>query len=154
MNKLTGKYIIVEIIPSHSNCKVGKIVQISALKIDGLKLMDRFDYRLTDDLVENQDLLNMISYDKDSFQYVSSSKELMLKFKDFIQNIKLLIIDNDYTYDYLQDIQNEKESVFKYLNLELADDVFSKIISKYHLEPSNHLVDLLYEALIYESNHK
>ena len=28
------------------------------------------------------------------------------------------------------------------------------IIEKYNLEPSNYIVDLLYEALIYESNNK
>ena len=27
-------------------------------------------------------------------------------------------------------------------------------MQKYNLEPSNHLVDLLYEAIIYESNNK
>ena len=27
-------------------------------------------------------------------------------------------------------------------------------MKKYNLEPSNHLVDLLYEAIIYESNNK
>ena len=30
--------------------------------------------------------------------------------------------------------------------------VFNEIIDKYKLKPSNHLVDLLYEAVIYESN--
>ena len=33
-------------------------------------------------------------------------------------------------------------------------DVFNQIIKKYQLEPSNHLVDLIYEAIIYESNNK
>ena len=31
-------------------------------------------------------------------------------------------------------------------------NVINEIIEKYHLEPSNHLLDLLYEAIIYESN--
>ena len=30
--------------------------------------------------------------------------------------------------------------------------VFEEMIDKYHLEPSNHLVDLVYEAIILESN--
>ena len=38
--------------------------------------------------------------------------------------------------------------------MEHSYDVFNKIIKKYNLEPSNHLVDLLYEAIIYESNNK
>ena len=42
------KYIIVEIIPTRSNSKDGFIAQISALKLEGLKLIDRFDYRVTD----------------------------------------------------------------------------------------------------------
>ena len=36
----------------------------------------------------------------------------------------------------------------------ISDDVFDKIITKYQLEPSNHLVDLLYEALMFENNNK
>ena len=38
--------------------------------------------------------------------------------------------------------------------MEHSYDVFNKIMKKYNLEPSNHLVDLLYEAIIYESNNK
>ena len=60
MNINNDKYIILELIPSHSNPSLGKIVQLSALKIEGLKLTGRFDYRLTDDLVLNPDLLNLI----------------------------------------------------------------------------------------------
>ena len=56
--------------------------------------------------------------------------------------------------DLIWKITNKKESVFKYLNLELTDDVFDKLMKKYQLEPSNHLVDLLYEALIFEKNSK
>ena len=35
---------------------------------------------------------------------------------------------------------------------ETFEDIFSSLREKYNLEPSNYLVDLLYEALIYESN--
>ena len=38
------RYIILEIIPT--KIKGGDIAQISALKINGIKLEDRFDYRL------------------------------------------------------------------------------------------------------------
>ena len=62
----------------------------------------------------------------------------------------LLIIDNAYTKNYLKDIDNNKESIFKYLNIENDDLAIDKIISKYNLEPSNYIVDLLYEAIIQE----
>lgn len=147
------EYIILEIIPSTSTRKTGNILQIQALKLNELKLISRFDYRL-DIPVNNSDLLNMISYDKENFTYVKDEVQLIKKFKDFIKDLPLLIIDNSYTLDYLDEFNNSKESIFKYLNLEYSLDIFDKIITKYNLEPSNNLVDLLYEALIYESNNK
>ena len=92
----------------------------------------------------------MISYDEEMFTYVNDKEDILKDFIKFIGKDKLLIIDNYYTLDYLSKIKNKKESVFKYLDLELSDDVFDKIIKKYKLEPSNHLVDLLYEAIIFE----
>ena len=153
MKKLPKEYIIVEIIPSHSNSKNGFIVQLQALKIKEDKIIDRLDLRVDDSLIDNSDLLNMISYDKEMFYYVSKD-ELLKKFIEFIKKDKLLIIDNYYTLDYLKNIPNKKESVFKYLGLELSDDVFDKVIDKYKLEPSNHFVDLLYEAIIFEKESK
>ncbi len=147
------EYIILEIIPSTSTRKTGNILQIQALKLNELKLISRFDYRL-DIPVNNSDLLNMISYDKENFTYVKDEVQLIKEFKDFIKDLPLLIIDNSYTLDYLDEFNNSKESIFKYLNLEYSLDIFDKIITKYNLEPSNNLVDLLYEALIYESNNK
>ena len=147
------EYIILEIIPSTSKRETGNILQIQALKLNDLKLLDRFDYRL-DIPINNPDLLNMISYDKEKFTYVKDEKKLIEAFKNFIKDLPLLIIDNSYTLDYLKEFDNSKESIFKYLNLEYSLDIFDKIITKYNLEPSNNLVDLLYEALIYESNNK
>lgn len=146
--KLPKEYIIVEIIPSHSNSKVGNIVQLQALKIKNDKIIDRLDLRIDDSLIDNPDLLKMISYDKEMFTYTDDIMEI---FRKFINKDKLLIIDNFYTLDYLKNIDNKKESVFKYLGLNYSDDVFDKVISKYNLEPSNHLVDLLYEALVFEN---
>ena len=151
MKKLPKEFIIVEIIPNHSNAKVGFIVQLQALKIKDDKIIDRLDLRVNEDLINNPDLLNMISYDKEMFKYIEKDS-LMKEFIKFIEKDKLLIIDNYYTLDYLSKISNKKESVFKYLNLECSNDVFDKLIEKYKLEPSNHLVDLLYEALIFEKN--
>ena len=150
--KLPKEYIIVEIIPSHSNSKVGFIIQLQALKIKEDKITGRLDLRVDESLINNQDLLNMISYDKDMFKYTKDKDYILKEFKKFIGKDKLLIIDNYYTLDYLSKITNKKESVFKYLNLEMSNDVFDKLIEKYQLEPSNHLVDLLYESIIFEKN--
>ena len=150
--KLPKEYIIVEIIPSHSNANIGFIVQLQALKISNDKIIERLDLRVNDNLIDNHDLLNMVSYNKEMFHYVNDKETILKEFIKFIEKDKLLIIDNYYTLDYLKNIKNKKESIFKYLGLELSNDVFNKLIDKYKLEPSNHLVDLLYEALIFEKN--
>ena len=154
MDLLKEKYIILELIPSHSNSEKGIIIQLQALKLDGIKLIDRFDYRVSESLIENNDLLNLISYDNEMFNYVDDSKLILEKFNVWSENLPILIIDNNYTPAYLKDILNKKESVFNYLNMEFNDDVFSILMEKYDLEFSNHLVDLLYEAIIKESNFK
>ena len=151
---MDGKYIILELIPDGISPSKGNIIQLSALKLDGLKLLDRFDYRLNYDKFNNIDLKNLISYDIDNFIYVNSSKEIINKFKEWIEDLPLLIIDNIYTINFLEGISNNKESIFKYLGFDFSDDVIDKVISKYNLEPSNYIIDLLYEALIYESNNK
>ena len=148
--KLPKEYVIVEIIPNHSNSKNGFIVQLQALKIKDNLIVKRMDYRVKEKYIENPDLLAMINYDKEMFTYVDKDK-IINEFKKFISNDCLLIIDNYYTIDYLREIKNKKESVFKYLGMKYSDDVFDKIISKYHLESSNHLVDLLYEAIVFEN---
>lgn len=146
------KYIILEIIPTAT--KDGDIVQMSALKIHDLKLIDRFDYRLNENKIPYRDLIKMISYDKDKFIYKNSTKKIMSAFKKWCGNYDLLIIDNSYTLNYLESLNNKKESVFKYLNMEYNDNIIEDVVKKYKLEPSNYIVDLLYEALIYESNNK
>ena len=152
--KIPKKYVIVEVIPSHSNSKVGFIVQLQALKINDDKIVDRLDLRIDDSLINNPDLLNMISYDKEMFKYTKDKNKILKEFTKFIGKDKLLIIDNYYTLDYLSKIPNKKESVFKYLGLEFSNEVFDKLMDKYKLEPSNHLVDLLYEALMFEKGSK
>lgn len=147
-----GKYIILEIIPTSRNPNNGEIAQISALKLDGLNLLDRFDYRLDENRIDNEFVLKMVAYDKDKFNYVSSTQTLMKKFKSFCGNLDLLIVDNSYTSNYLEDFDNNKESIFSYLNMKFHDDIIDEVVKKYNLEPSNYIVDLLYEALIYESN--
>lgn len=145
-----SKYVILEIIPTSVDPKKGDIAQISALKIDGVKLIDRFDYRLDKSKIKIPDILKMTDYDNDSFKYVKTTKNLLSNFKKFTGSLPLLIIDNSYTRSYLNDFENNMYSVFGFLNLDVSDDVFDRLMNKYGLEPSNYLVDLLYEALIRE----
>ena len=152
--KKDKEYVILEIIPTAITPSKGPIAQLSALKIKDLKLLDRFDYRLEEKLIYNRDILNMINYDKDKFKYVNSGNIILDDFKKWADNLDLLIIDNEYTLNYLKELDNEKISIFKYLNLKFSDDVIDKRMKKYNLKPSNHIVDLLYESLIYESNNK
>lgn len=148
------KYIIVEIIPTHSNSEEGFIAQISALKLNGIILEDRFDYRVASNLIENEEIKRIISYDKNQFTYVNNIYFILEKFKKWSKNYPLLIIEETYTLDYLKELKNEKELIYSYLNLKYSEDVFDRIKEKYKLKPSNHLVDLLYEAIIYEGNNK
>lgn len=141
-------YIILEIIPTGRSKDKGKLIQLSALKLDGLKLVDRFDYRMNEDNIEIKDFIDMISYDKNSFIYKDTTEEILDDFKKWAKNLPLLIMDNDYTINFLEDLDNKKESIFKFLEMEYSDNVIDEVISKYELEPSNYIVDLLYEALI------
>jgi len=145
------KYIILELIPTSLNPDKGNIIQLSALKIDNLKLLDRFDYRLNKELIPLQSMIDMISYDEEMFIYKNSKEEILNDFKKWIEDYKLLVMDNEYTLNYLKEIENEKESIFNKLNLPYSEDVIDIMINKYHLEPTNHIVDLLYEALMFEN---
>jgi hypothetical protein len=152
MNLQKDKYIIVEVIPTHSDPKKGFIAQISALKLEGIQLLDRFDYRVENRLIDNEDLKNIISYDKEMFTYVNNIYFIIEKFKQWSKDYPLLIIEENYTPKYLEELQNPKELIYPYLHLEYREDIFNQIMEKYQLEPSNHLVDLLYETIIYEGN--
>ena len=142
-------YVIVEIIPNNPNYLNGNIIQLQALKVKDKRIIERMDYRLSYDLIDNKDLIKIISYDQDMFTYTRDKDEIMNKFQHFAENFDLFIIDNFYTNGYLKDINNKKISVFNYLNIINDDDAFNNLIDKYQLESSNHLVDLLYEAITY-----
>ncbi len=142
------KYIILELIPTSQKKETGQIVQLSALKLDGIKLMDRFDYRISIEKIEQPDFIDMCSYDKELFTYLETTEDILEKFQEWIADLPLFIIDNAYTQSYLQDIPNSKYSIFEYLEIENNDDSIQNMISKYHLEPSNYIVDLIYEAFI------
>ena len=152
MDLQKDKYIIVEVIPTRSNPKEGFIAQISALKLDGIKLVDRFDYRVEDKFIESEDLRNMIQYDKKSFTYVNNIYFILEKFKQWAKDYPLLLLEDKYTKKYLRELKNKKEIVYPYLGFKHEPYVFNKIIDKYNLEISEHLVDLIYEAIIYEGN--
>ena len=120
------KCIILEIIPS--SFKDGDIIQLSAIKINNDVVIDRFDYRLNENKVKIKDFFKIISYDKDSFIYKDSCDEIIDDFKKFIE-------------DY-------------YLNIPYTENMIDELIKKYNLEPSNYIVDLLFESMINESNNK
>lgn len=146
------KYIILELIPTSSNPKNGDIIQLSALKIDDMQLIDRFDYRLNEEYIPLTEMVRMISYDQDKFVYKETTFDIMKDFEEWIEDYPLLILNNSYTLSYLENISNIKKDIGSYLHIPYSDDMIDIIINKYHLEPSDYIVDLLYEALIYESN--
>lgn len=148
------KYIIVEVIPTHSDCEQGFIAQISALKLDGIKLEDRFDYRVDDKFIENDYLRELIQYDKKQFTYVNNIYFIIEKFKQWAKDYPLLLLEEEYTKKYLSEMDNHKELVYPYFDLEFDNEIFNKIIDKYQLQHTEHLVDLVYEAIIYEGNNK
>lgn len=145
------KYIIVELIPTSSDPKRGDIIQLSALKIENLNLIDRFDYRLKEGKIPLTELIQMISYDQDKFIYKDTTKEILDDFEEWIQDYPILILNNGYTLRYLENIKNIKKDISSYLNIPYSDDIIDIIIDKYHLQPSNYIVDILYEGLIYTS---
>lgn len=146
MNK---EYIILELIPTASTPDKGSIIQISALKIKNLNLLDRFDYRLNHDKLPIKKMKSWIDYDIDFFNYVDSSDEMLSKLSSWSNGLPILILDNIYTPLYLKNLDNKIEFIYDYLDMKYSTDIIDKIIDKYHLEPSNYIVDLLYEALIY-----
>lgn len=148
MDVTKENYIIVEIIPTASTRKNGEIAQLSALKLNGLQLVNRFDYRLNPKKITIPDIVLMTSYDKDSFTYLETTDAIMEEFKNFCEDYPLLILDNAYTKDYLSTIPNKKISFCDILSLEYHDDILNTLMKKYNLEPSNYIVDLLYESIL------
>ena len=152
MNLKEDKYIILEIIPTSSNPFNGEIIQLSALKIDGLKLVDRFDYRLKDEYLPIKEMKSWIDYDIEQFNYVEDTDTILNDFNVWSNELPILIIDNIYTEKYLNAFSNKIDYIYKYLNLEYSDMLIDNIVNKYKLHPSNHIADLLFEALIYHFN--
>lgn len=152
MTDLNRKYIIVEIIPTTRTKETGDIAQISALKIDKLNLLDRFDYRIKDEKIANPAILKIINYDKDSFIYLDTTKDILNEFYTWSENLPVLIMDNDYTKSYLQDIKNNLFPISIFLNKQYSDTFIDELIEEYNLQPTNYIVDLLYESLLLKKN--
>lgn len=150
MNIKEDKIILLELIPTNYKNNNGIIIQLSALKLNGLKLIERFDYRLKDECLPLNQLKEMINYDNDQFTYVDSDIIILDKLKEFVEDYNILILDNIYTKDYIAYLNNNIDYVYNYLNLDYSPDIINQIISKYNLSLSNHIVDLLYEALMME----
>ena len=139
------EYVIVEVIPTKA--KDGDIVELTALRVNGLKLVDRFNYRLSKSKVEIPEFLEMCSYDDDKFEYCDNTKDIINSFKEWIGELPLVVIDNTSPSNYL-DFTNKMELVFPHLDLEVDGEVIQNMITKYKLEESNYIVDLVYEAII------
>ena len=148
MDLLKDEYIILELIPTAIHPSKGDIIQLSALKLKGIQLQGRFDERLEERLIALQDFKVLISYDKDEFKYKESTKEILDDFKEWSNNLPLLILDNAYTNNFLASLPNKKESILKYLNKEYHDRVVEELIEENNIEPTNYIVDILYESLI------
>ena len=148
MDIKNDKYVILEIIPTNVKSKNGVIIQLSALKIDGLKLLDRFDYRLKDEALPIIEMKSWIDYDNNSFKYVESENNILNDFKLFTEGLPILILDNIYTKEFFNNFDNKFDYITNYLELEYNEHIIEEIMNKYNLEPSEHIVDLLYEALM------
>lgn len=148
MNIQNDKFIILEIIPTNIKSKNGKIIQLSALKLDGLKLLDRFDYRINDEYLPIIEMKSWINYDNESFKYVNSEEEILNDFKIFSEELPILILDDIYTKDFFNNFNNSFHYITNYLEMEYNEHIIDELIEKYNLQPSNHIVDLLYEALM------
>ena len=148
MNLEKDNYIILEVIPTALTKEKGDLIQLSAIKANGLKIVDRFDYRLNEDKIWIKDFLKMIDYDKNAFTYKDSTEEILNDFKEWVEDYPLLILDNVYTKNFIEDIPNKKESILTYLDKEYNDNIINELIEEFELEPSNYIVDLLFESLI------
>lgn len=134
--------ILLELIPSKS--KDGDIIQIEALDIKNNEIIKRLNIRY---LAKNLDkkLIDMISYDKEDHIYLDSTKEILKTLKDFAKDKTIYIMDNSYTKDYLEEFNTS--FIEEFLNEE-KDNFLEQMIKKYNIQPTNYVVDILYESII------
>ncbi len=150
---MKNEYVIVEIIPNRSKRELGgSIEQVSCLKIKDLYLVDSLYLRHNPEYIDIPDLVKMLDYGHDYFETTDYVNEVESRFKEFIGKTPLLIMDNDYTKNYLKDYPNKKKSIFKELDVEEHSNVFQEIMDLYGIQPTDDLVTILYEALISKHN--
>lgn len=140
------KYIIVEIIPTTRFKNTGDIAQLCAIKCDN-DIISSLKLRLNLEKIQVPDILNMVNYDIDKFEYLNSTNSLLENFKNWSKDYKLLVIPNEYTYDYLSDLENEKTSICDILNIDFSDNLINEIIEKYDLDSNDEIVDIIYKAI-------
>ena len=92
----------------------------------------------------------MCNYDNDLFIYKDNNKEILDELKKFVSDLKIILIDDTYTLNYLKDFNNDMETIYKYVNVKNIEEM----VNKYKLEPSNYMVDLVFEAIINSLNTK
>lgn len=141
-----SKYIIVEIIPTTRFKNTGDIAQLCAIKCTNNKT-SKLNLRLDLDKIQIPDILNMVNYDIDNFEYLSTTNKILSKFKTWAKDYKLVIIPNDYTLDYLSDIDNEKISLCEILKIKFSELIIDDICNKYSINRNQEIVDIIYEAI-------
>ena len=140
------KYVIVEIIPTTRFKNTGDIAQLCAIKCDN-DIISNLNLRLELEKIQIPDILNMVNYDVDKFEYLSTTNKIINKFKKFIKDYKLIIIPNEYTLDYLSDLDNEKISVCEILKIKFSDNLINDIVSSYNLNQNDEIVEIMYKAI-------
>lgn len=150
MSKLPKSFIILELIPS-SRIN-GDLIEVNALRISDKKIIDRLNIRLDRDKVLNPDLLDMTSYDKENFQYFDSKDKIEKELKSFVKRTPIYHIFDGYTNNYLEYLSNKKHDILEVLNMKYHFDIIDEIINKYKIEPTKYLVDIFYEAMIFNED--
>lgn len=140
------KYVIVEIIPTTRFKNTGDIAQLCAIKCDN-DIISNLNLRLELEKIQIPDILNMVNYDIDKFEYLNTTNKIINKFKKFIKDYKLIIIPNEYTLDYLSDLDNEKISVCEILKIKFSDNLINDIVSSYNLNQNDEIVEIMYKAI-------
>lgn len=140
------KYIIVELIPTTRFKNTGDIAQLCALKCTNNRI-SKLNLRLELEKVQVPDILNMINYDIDNFEYLSTTNKILSKFKTWAKDYKLLIIPNDYTIDYLSDLENEKVSICDIFKTNFSELIIDDICNMYGIDRNQEIVDIIYNAI-------
>ena len=103
MDLQKDKYIIVEIIPTHSDPEKGFIAQISALKLEGIKLIQELgldkelEIDIPDDLKYTSSAIGMYYQIKTNLNFTKNEKDILERIDKII---KYGIIDNITLYQY------------------------------------------------------